>query len=133
MTRPTFPALPLVSAPVAIVDSETVDAALSAMAAIDEQGATLRRFLREGAEYRRATGRAVPTREWDAAHDLIHDLARQRQHIQAALGRYRRGRRDAERSSFERAFIEVCRRELDVDRFAELCAEAQTSSSRGAA
>lgn len=128
LRRPPFPDLPPVSAPVAVIDPDTADAALASMAAIDEQSAALRRFLRDGSEYRRATGRALPTREWDAAHDRIHDLARQRQRIQSALGRYRRDRRDRERLSFERAFVEIARRELDIDRFAELSAEAQRSS-----
>lgn len=126
-SRPCLPDLPQVPVPTAIVDAESAEAAREALAIVDEQAKEIRAFLREGAEYRRHTGGRVPTAEWDAAHDKIHDLARLRERVQEALGRYRR-----ERTSFERAFVEAAVERLDPVTLAEITAKAQRAT-RGAA
>lgn len=123
--RPCLPDLPQIQIPAAIVDNESADAARDALAIADEHAKLLRAFLREGAEFRRQTGGRVPTREWDAAHDKIHDLARLRERVQEALGRYRR-----KRTSFERAFVEIATARLDPDTLASITAEA-TVLTRG--
>ena len=130
--RPAFPPLRHAHIPPLIADEDSAAAALESLRTIDTNASELRAFLRAGAAYRRETGRAIPAAEWSKAHDVLDSLARMRQRVQEAVGRYRRDRRDTERASFERAFIEVARRELDVDRFAELALEAQRAS-RGAA
>jgi hypothetical protein len=123
--RPCLPDLPQIQIPAAIVDPESAEAAREALAVADEHAKLLRAFLREGAEFRRQTGGRVPTREWDAAHDKIHDLARLRERVQEALGRYRR-----KRTSFERAFVEVATATLDPDTLASITASA-TELTRG--
>ncbi len=125
--RPCLPDLPQIQIPAAIVDNESADAAREALAIADEHAKLLRAFLREGAEFRRQTGGRVPTREWDAAHDRLHDLSRLRQRLQETLGRYRR-----ERTSFERAFVEAAVERLDPVTLAEITAKAQRAT-RGAA
>lgn len=125
--RPCFPDLPEVPCPVAIVDSESAEAARDAMAVIDEHAALVRAFVRAGAEYRRTTGARVPIREWDLAHDRLHDLARLRERIQEKLGRYRR-----KATSFDRAFVEAARDNLPAPVLAEITAKAQESIRGGA-
>ncbi len=120
MTRPAFPPPLVIVIPAAVSDGESVEAALCALAAIDEESASLRRFLRDGATYRRETGRTIPLVEWDAAHDRIHDLARLRQRVQEALGAHRR-----QRTSFDRAFVNVARERLEPTILGELTAAAQ--------
>ena len=124
---PMLPDLPKVPVPAVIMDGESAEAARAAISITDEQAALLRRFLREGAEYRRLTGGRVPTREWDAAHDRIHDLARLRERIQEQLGRYRR-----QRTSFEKAFVDAAKRKLPPGILAEITAEAQLATRGGA-
>lgn len=121
--RPRLPILPKIETPAAVIDGESAEAARSAMATVDEHSAEFRRFLREGATYRRETGYSVPISEWDAAHDRLHDLSRLRQRLQETLGRYRR-----ERTSFERAFVEAAVERLDPVTLAEITAKAQRAT-----
>lgn len=127
ISRPSLPDLPAVAVPRTITEPEQAEAARDALAVIDEHAKLLRAFLRDGAEYRRTTGSRVPTSEWDAAHDRIHDLARLREALQERLGRYRR-----QRTSFERAFVEAAKTRLPAPVLAELTAEAFEATRGGA-
>lgn len=129
---PSLPDLGPIGVPAAVVCEESLQAALQAIHETQEQATAYRRFLRDGAAYRMKTGRSVPEGAWAFACDEVDRLNLQRQRIQEAVGAYRRKREEAKRASFERAFVDICRRELDVDRFAELASAAQLAS-RGAA